>query len=65
MERFCQRVGYASQRMFGCLWRVLCDSHGPARWTRVKTVRPKNKLHIVVALHHHVGLEGRARARTW
>ena len=44
------------KRMFGCLWRVLCDSHGPARWTR-------SRVHVVVALRHHVGVGGAARAR--
>ena len=60
----------ASQRIFGCLWRVLCDSHGPARWTRLSRTRPQK-----VCIGHRpastslslfaimLGLEGRARAR--
>ena len=52
----------ATQRMFGCLWRVLCDSHGPARWTRLSHTSAKSVhwspscVHIVVALRHHVGV---------
>ena len=66
MERFCQGVGDASQRMFGCLWRVLCDSHGPTHWTWLfqstlptKAARiPSSHVHVVVARHHHVGVGG-------
>ena len=58
-------VSNASQHMFGCLWQVLCGSHGPARSTPAKktTHNSSSFVHIVVVLCHHVGLEGRARAR--
>ena len=45
----------ASQRMFGCLWRVLCDSHGAARWTRLSPTRPQK---VCIGLRHHVGVGG-------
>ena len=60
----------ASQRTSGCLWGVLCDSHGPARWTRLRPTRLQK-----VCINHRpastslslfaimLGLEGRARAR--
>ena len=53
-----------------CLWRVLCDSHCPARWTRLGPTRPQK-----VCIGHRpmstslslfaimLALEERARAR--
>ena len=58
-------VSYESQRMFGCLWRVLCDSHGPRALDAFSSTRPPKTthrsssfVHIVVALRLHVGVGG-------
>ena len=55
----------------GCMWWVLCDSHGPARWTRLfnRPFRQKQRAsHRLMStslslLTIMLGLEGRARLR--
>ena len=64
LEKFCHGVEHASQRTFGCLWRVVCDSHGPARWKRLFYPPFSSHVHVVVVLHFHVRNE-RDGARAW
>ena len=55
-------VDDSSQPMFGCLWRVLCDScalDANANHTSAKSVHwPSSCVHIVVVLRQHVGVGG-------